>query len=67
MDVNRKRGCAQMTKNQANVLSALKSQITSKRRWLSLAALASYDGRTINALVRQGLIEVNLEYGVRVL
>jgi hypothetical protein len=55
-----------MTANQANVLAALKGQITSKRRWLSLAVLASYDGRTVRALHRAGLIEINPDYGVRV-
>lgn len=55
-----------MTKQQANVLAALKQMNGKKRPWLPLTVLESYDGRTVSALVRRGLIEINLEYGVRV-
>lgn len=56
-----------MTKNQANVLAAFKQMITAKKPWLPLSALDCYDGRTVSSLVRQGKIEVNLEYGVRLI
>ena len=50
---------------QENVLAALRSMMKG-RRWLPLNTLESYDGRAVAALQRRGLIEVNLEYGVRV-
>jgi len=54
-----------MTKNQANVLAAIKQMTTTKKPWLPLSALDCYDGRTVSSLVRRGKIEINLEYGVR--
>lgn len=54
-----------MTKQQENVLAAIKQQISRKRPWLPLSVLDSYDGRTINALQARGAIEIDLEYGVR--
>lgn len=54
-----------MTTNQANILAAIKSQLSAKRRWLNASVLDCYDGRSVAGLVRKGLIEVNADYGVR--
>jgi hypothetical protein len=47
---------------QVNVLAAIK-QVA--KPWAPLSVLECYDGRTIAALMRRGLIEVNFDYGVR--
>jgi hypothetical protein len=54
-----------MSTQQENVLAAIRSMVTRKRPWLPLTILDNYDGRTVSALQRRGLIEVDLEYGVR--
>lgn len=54
-----------MTRNQANVLAAIKQAVNRKCPWLPLSVLECYDGRTIAALLRKGLIEINFDYGVR--
>jgi hypothetical protein len=53
-----------LTAAQFNVLEALRSQHTRGRFWLPHSVLESYDGRTINALVRRGLLRIE-EVGVR--
>jgi len=56
-----------LTNAQANVLAAIGELITAKRRWVSLTALQCFDGRTVRSLWKRGLIEINAEYGARVL
>jgi len=55
-----------MTKAQQNVLGALKDLSKKHRPWIPHSALRAYHAATVNALSRQGLIEIDLEYGVRV-
>lgn len=55
-----------MTKAQENVLAALKNLSKKHRPWIPHSMLSSYHAATVNALFRQGLIEIDLEYGVRV-
>lgn len=55
-----------LSKQQQNVLAALRQSHTAKRRWLPVEFLNCYDGRTVDSLIRKGLIEVNADYGVRV-
>lgn len=54
-----------LTDNQQNVYAALRGMIRRDRPWLRHDVLASYDGRTIAALMRHGLLEVDLQYGIR--
>lgn len=54
-----------MTKAQTNILASIRSQITTRRRWLPVSVLDCYDGRSMAGLVRKGLVDVDLENGVR--
>ena len=55
-----------MTEAQRNVYQALVDMTRKHHKWLPHSVLEAYHANTIAALVRQGLIEVDLEYGVRV-
>jgi len=56
-----------MTEAQQNVYEALVDMTRKDRKWLPHSVLEAYNANTVAALVRQGLLEVDLEYGVRVL
>ena len=55
-----------MTKAQQNVLAALKYLSKKHSPWIPHSMLSSYHAATVNALSRKGLIDIDLEYGVRV-
>ncbi len=54
-----------MTEAQESAYTTMKRRVSKKRPWLPMSALPSYDGRTVKALVRRGMVEIDKELGFR--